>query len=298
MDADDFRAALAAALAERPANHLPIDHYSGIVIPAGGQLYGRLAWHLIWLLRRIGCRLPVEVWHFGHEMPGRDAELFQSLDGVRTVDVTAYCDEHGIRPRPCERPGWWLKAFAVRHCRFAQALLLDADNVPVIRPDHLFHDITYLRTGAFFWPDLPPPRARGDWVPAAAWRTVGLEPVPTARPFESGQLLVDRTRHIHALDLAVLLNEWSEVTYRVVYGDKDCWLLAWHLAGARYHMPARNPVWREPAICQHDSAGQLVFQHACQAKAELAAGEVIPSLVHRRFACDAARAWADLHGAQ
>lgn len=280
---DAFRAALAAALAARPAGHLPIDHYHGIVVPAGGELYGRLAWHLIWCLRRLGCRLPVEVWHLAGEMPPAVAAMFGELERVTLRDAG--------EPPAVERPGWWLKAYAVRHARFAHVLLLDADNVPVVRPDHLFHDISYLRHGAMFWPDLPPGRERGQWVPEAAWRLVGLDPVPMARPFESGQLLVDRSRHIHALDLAVMLNEWSDVTYRVVYGDKDTWLLAWHLAGCRYHMPARNPVWREPAICQHDSAGQLVFQHCCQGKAELAAGEVITTLVNRRHAVDAAREW-------
>jgi hypothetical protein len=280
----DFRAALAAALAARPASHLPIDAYSGIVIPAGGDLYGRLAYHLCWCLRRLGCRLPVEVWHLAGEMPARAQRAFADLEGVRLVDA-------GQAP-PCDRAGWWLKAYAVRHARFAQVLLLDADNVPVVNPEHLFHDIGYQKTGAMFWPDLPPPRARGQWVPEAAWATVGLDPVPMARPFESGQLLVNRSRHMHALDLAVMLNEWSRVTYQVVYGDKDTWLLAWHLTKAAYHMPSKNPVWRHPSICQHDSAGQLVFQHACAAKHEIAAGAVIPGLVNRRHICDAAREWA------
>jgi len=288
----DFRAALAAALAAPAGSHLPIDHYSGIVIPAGGELYSRLAWHLIWCLRRLGCRLPIEVWHLYHEMPARHAALFNELEGVRLVDAAAVAEAAGIVSRAVERPGWWLKAFAVRHSRFAEVMLLDADNVPVVRPDHLFYDHGFRRHGAMFWPDLPPARTRGEWVPEAAWRMVGLDPVPTARPFESGQLLVNRARHMHALDLAVLLNEWSDVTYQVVYGDKDCWLLAWHLANARYHMPPKNPVWRNPAICQHDGAGQLVFQHACGGKNDLASGAVVPSLIQRRHAVDAAREWA------
>ena len=283
-----FRAALANVVDVPPLLLPPIRHYTGIVIVAGGELYGRLAYHLIAVLRGLNCRLPVEVWHFGHEMPEPMRSVFAELEGVRLVDVTAYCEAQGIRTRPVERPGWWLKAFALRHCQFAQAMLLDADNVPAVNPEHLFHDTTYERTGAMFWPDLPPPRTRSQWVPDAAWHTVRLEPVPTARPFESGQIVVNRTRHLHALDVAVLLNEWSDVMYRVVYGDKDTFLLAWHLVEAKYHMPPRNPVWRHPAICQHDGSGQLVFQHACAAKEEIARGDVIKSLINRRFAPDAA----------
>jgi hypothetical protein len=285
---DQFRAALADVLDNPPVLVPPIRHYSGIVIVAGGDLYGRLAFHLITCLRGLGCKLAIEVWHFEHEMPDPLREAFAELPSVRLVDATAYCRERGIVPRPVKHPGWWLKAFAVRHCQFAQAMLIDADNVPVVNPEPLLHDKGYEKAGAMFWPDLPPPRQRGEWVPTAAWEKVGLDPVPTARPFESGQLIVNRTRHLHALDVAVMLNEWSDVTYEVVYGDKDCWLLAWHLVGARYHMPPRNPIWKHPAIHQHDTQGRLVFQHACQAKHEIARGDVLKPIVNRRFAPDAA----------
>jgi hypothetical protein len=284
----NFRDALAAKVVDLPFLPPPVrDHY-GIVVVAGGDLYGRLAWHLITALRGLGCRLPVEVWHLPGEMPPAMQATFESVDGVRAVSA----DSAGITPR--QRPqnardaGWWLKAFAVRHSSFAEVIFLDADNVPARDPAYLFHDHGYQRTGAMFWPDLPPPRHRAEWVPEAAWRMVGLEPARTARPFESGQLVINRRRHVAACELAVFLNEWSDVTYQCVYGDKDCWLLAWHLLGCRYHMPAKNPAYRHPAICQHDSDGELVFQHCCNGKADLAAGRAIPGIVSRRFAPDAA----------
>lgn len=288
----DFRAALAERLASPPGQLPPVTSIRGIVVVAGGELYGRLAWHLLAVLRGIGCRMPVEVWHFSHEMPEPMRTVFAEAPGVRLVDVGEFCRSRGLRTRPAARTaqeaGWWLKAFAVRHCSFAEVMLIDADNVPVIDPTALFNDTAYARAGAYFWPDLPPPRHRGDWVPAGAWQAVGLEPVPAARPFESGQLIVDRRRCLAALDAAVLLNDWSDVTYQFVYGDKDCFLLAWHLTGIRYAMPPKNPHWRHPAICQHDSAGRLVFQHACAAKQAIAAGEILRGIVNRRFAPDAA----------
>lgn len=289
MDAQ-FREALAAKVVGLPFLPPQPRHHYGIVIAAGGDLYGRLAWHLVTVLRGLGCRLPIEVWHLPQEMPPELRAAFETVDRVRCVSS----DSVGIQPR--QRPlgardaGWWLKAFAVRHCGFTEALFLDADNVPARDPSYLFHDSGYGKTGAMFWPDLPPSRQRGQWVPDAAWRMVGLEPVPTARPFESGQLLINRRRHLAACELAVFLNEWSDRTYQAVYGDKDCWLLAWHLIGARYHMPDRNPAYRHPAICQHDSDGELVFQHCCNGKQDLAKGKCILGIVSRRFAPDAAAA--------
>jgi hypothetical protein len=287
-----FRTALASCLAAAAPSLPPVTDYRGLVVVAGGELYGRLAWNLITTLRGLRCTLPVELWHFSHEMPEPMRSVFTSEPGVRLVDVGQYCREHGIATRSVARSpqhaGWWLKSFALRHCGFAEVMLLDADNVPAVDPTYLFHDTAYERAGAMFWPDLPPSRERGQWVPEGAWRAVGLEPVPTARPFESGQILVNRRRHLHALDVALVLNDHSEEVYQFVYGDKDTFLLAWHLCGQRYHMPPKNPAWRHPAICQHDSNGNLVFQHACAAKAELARGEVVPGIVNRRFAPDAA----------
>lgn len=281
---DAFRQALAARLDSPPFMLPPVRHVRGIVIPAGGDLYNRLAWHLIHALRRLGCKLPIQVWHLPAEADLTWSQLYAG-EGVEVVDAGVVAERIGV---PVPAGGWQLKPFAVRHCDMAEVMLLDADNVPVRDPSYLFADPGYERRGAMFWPDLAPPRSRGQWVPVAAWRNVGLEQDKAARPFESGQLLVNRKRSLAALDITCFLNEWSDYVYQFVYGDKDTFLLGWHLAGQRYHMPPRNPVFRPPAICQHDSKGELVFQHATSGKAAIAAGEVVPSIVNRRFAPDAA----------
>lgn len=284
MDAP-FREALARRLADLPWILPPVSHWRGIVIVAGGDLYFRLAWHLLTALRGLGCRLPIEVWSLGDaEMTPVMRGLLEERPDVRVMPADDYCRRHGLRQ---PQGGWELKAFSLRHCSFAEALLLDADNCPVVDPSPLFDTLEFTRQGAVFWPDLPPQRDRREWVPAAAWRNVGLEP-QDARPFESGQILVSRKRHIAALDVALFLNEWSEYVYKWVYGDKDTFLLAWHLLGERYAMPARNPRWVAPAIHQHAPDGSLAFQHACGGKAEIAAGEMIPSIINRRYIADAA----------
>lgn len=281
-----FRSALADRLADPPLFLPAIRHTRGIVTCAGGPLYFRLAWHLITALRGLGCRLPIEVWTIGRrEMDATMRGLLEQLTGVTVVALDQYCQSHGIQPRK-PLTGWELKAFAMRHSGFAEALFLDADQCPVVNPEVLFTDIDYQRRGAMFWPDLPP-QNRKEWIPADAWAAVGLAHNPT-RAFESGQMLVNRQAHLAALDLAWFLNDWSDRMYKVVYGDKDTFLLAWHLAGERYHMPPRNPRWQAPAIHQHDTKGNLVFQHACGGKDDIANGTLIPSIVNRRFIADAA----------
>lgn len=282
---DAFRDALAARLAN-PPRALPVAAaWRGVVIVAGGDLYVRLAWHLITCLRGLGCQLPIEVWTLGDsEMTPEMRGLLEERPGVRVVAADAFCATHGLRQ---PQSGWELKAFALRHSSFAEVLLLDADNCPVVDPTPLFNTLDFMATGAIFWPDLPPQRHRAEWVPAAAWRNVGLEPRP-ARPFESGQIIVSRFKHLAALDVALLLNEWSDYVYQWVYGDKDTFLLAWHLVGKRFAMPARNPRWVAPAIHQFGLDGELLFQHACGGKQEIADGTMIGSIINRRFIADAA----------
>ena len=282
---DAFRASLAARLASPPRGIMPPVAWRGVVIVAGGDLYFRLAWHLITCLRGLGCRLPIEVWTLGRsEMTPEMRGLLEDRDGVHVVAADAFCQANGL-PQPAS--GWELKAFALRHSSFAEVLLLDADNCPVVDPTPLFNSIEFMSAGAIFWPDLPPQRERAEWVPEAAWRNVGLEPRP-ARPFESGQVLVSRARQLRALDVALFLNEWSDYVYQWIYGDKDTFLLAWHLVGEQFAMPARNPRWVAPAIHQFAPDGSLAFQHACGGKAEIADGTMISSIINRRFIADAA----------
>jgi hypothetical protein len=279
-----YRERIAERLENLPWMAPPIREPRGVVTVAGGPLYFALWWHLVYALRDLGCRLPLELWTVRADE--LDAGMYAAARdlGATVIDAQAHAQAHGNVP---PAGGWQCKAYAMRHSGFAEVIYLDADNVPVVDPTYLLMDKHYLRTGAIYWPDLPPPRQRAEWVPTGAWQAVGLEPVRSARPFESGQMVVDRRRHLAALDVALLMNEMHAETYRFVYGDKDTFLLASHLTQTRYSMPPRNPVWSAPAINQHDMAGSLVFQHACQGKDDIVAGRILKSIINRRYAPDA-----------
>ena len=108
--------------------------------------------------------------------------------GVRCVDGLEVRERHPVRTLH----GWEMKCYALLHCAFAEVLLLDADNVPVVNPAFLFHEPEYHRTGAVFWPDfgrLGPERS--------IWPITGI-PYRDEPEFESGPLL-GRAPARHAL---------------------------------------------------------------------------------------------------
>jgi hypothetical protein len=223
----------------------------GIVMAAGGCRYFTGAWVTINLLRHLGCRLPVQVWHLGpEELDATMADLLRPMH-VECIDAAA------LRKTVPSRilNGWELKCYALLHCPFAEALLLDADNIPVRDPEYLFDSPAYRSTGAIFWPDV----SRFEKT-AQAWTLLGLER-PATPEFESGQMLVDKTRCWRALSLAMWLNENSDFFYRFLHGDKETFHLAFQKLGQPFTLVPTPVHSLRGTMCQHDLEGRRLFQH-------------------------------------
>ncbi len=223
----------------------------GIVICGGGAKYFPCAWVTVKLLRHHGCTLPIELWYLGaNEMTAAMRALLTPL-GVEPVDGLEVRRRH---PVP-SLFGWELKAFALQHCRFAEVLLLDADNVAVRDPSFLFDEPEYLAKGAIFWPDFATLAAE-----KRIWSLMGIayreEPA-----FESGQILIHKEKSWKALKLAGHLNAQSAFYYRHIHGDKDTFHMAWARLDQPYAMPSRRLEALEATMCQHDLQGRRLFQH-------------------------------------
>ena len=123
----------------------------GIVVVAGGERYGALAITLVDSLRAAGCTLPVEVFHIGPEELASEAMGdLAARDGVTVRDLL------GGQPTLREEAGFGYaaKPLALVASRFAEVLLLDADNYVLRDPSHLFDAPSYAETGALFWSDM------------------------------------------------------------------------------------------------------------------------------------------------
>jgi hypothetical protein len=256
-DRQQLKAELAqAADASAP---FPEDRFAGrgIVICAGGARMFTCAWVTIAVLRRhLGCTLPIEVWHMGSQEMGPPMRGLLEELGAQAVDAHEVARRH-----PVERLGGWeLKAYALLHTRFAEVLLLDADNLPVRDPAFLFELPEYRECGALFWPDLVRlTRANEVWnIGDIAYRDM-----PS---LESGQMVLDKARCWRALSLTHWINQRSDAFYQFLHGDKDTFLLAWLKLQQPFHLIRYQPKTLQGTMCQRDPDGVVVFQHRNWAK--------------------------------
>jgi Mannosyltransferase putative len=265
--------ALGEALRREPVQLPPADMAGrGIVICAGGARIFTNAYVLIRTLRDvIGCTLPIEVWHFGGaEISPAMAAILRPL-GVTLVDAVPVLEAKGVRIGD----GWQLKPFALMWSRFAEALLLDADQVPVTDPAALFDWPEYREAGAVYWPDVVAIRTDNP-----IWQVLRLDPRP-GPSFESGQILLNKARHWMPLVTTLRLNEAADLLYRLIYGDKDSFLLAWALHDAAHAVVPYRPYVDDHLFVQRDFAGRPLFQHRTHAKWTYAGEQLkFPGFVH------------------
>jgi len=250
----------------------------GIVIAGGGLKYFPGVWVCVNLIRHFGCKLPIQLWYLGEgECDPYMRRLLKPL-GVECVDARKLEKEY-----PCRiLCGWELKPYSALYSPFAQVLFLDADNGPVRDVTYLFDTPQFKEFWAIFWPDYACWTLKPD-----VWSIFGMDwMVPQAQhevAFESGQFMVDKTRCWRELRMALWYAEHSDFVFRVVYGDKECFHLAWRKLGTQYAMPPTPPGWDVHTIVQFDFEGRIVFQHRCQDKWRLGGNRRNVSLANEDF---------------
>lgn len=244
----------------------------GIVIPAGGRLLPG-AYVTVSLLRtKLSCDLPIEIWHLGDaEIPSLWRELFEHLD-------VTFRDAHEL-PQGRGLSGWQLKPFSIINSAFAEVMLIDADNVPVSDPVFLFEAPEYIAHGSLFWPDRT--RIGPDH---SIWRVFGVD-YRDEPSHETGQIVIDKARTWHALQIAMHCNQFAKFHYRHSHGDTATFRFAFHLLGQSFGMiPHRlievpvdrvveeietlkdTPYLRQEGdiramFVQRDPEGKVLFQH-------------------------------------
>ena len=134
----------------------------GIVIPGGGAKQLANVWVLLRTLRWLGCTLPVEIMYVGSsEMTADFIDAAQRLGDTTLTDMLWFPESAGLALR-----GWPLKIRALMHSKFAEVIMLDADNVALVDPSFLFSSSEYTATGALFWHDFT---SDPHWISPEFW---------------------------------------------------------------------------------------------------------------------------------
>ncbi len=230
-----------AALARISGRNLPRSEGAGIVMVAGGLRHFASAWvNICWLQDVVQTQLPFQVWHLGDtELNQTMKELLRSRD-VQLIDAFAVRERHPVRTLG----GWECKPYALLHCGFRHAILLDADAMPLVDPAEWLEWPEYGETGVILWPDN-----QSHLPESPVWRLFDV-PYREELEIESGQLVVDTQRCWRALNLAMHYCEWSDIYFQYVYGDKEAFHFAWRFLEQPYSIPEGRP---DIVYCERDT---------------------------------------------
>ena len=255
----------------------------GIVTAGGGDKYFPSLWVLVNQIRRVGCKLPIQLWHLGRAELDPAMRNLLAPFGVEFVDAREHEKKY-----PCRiLNGWELKPYSILHSPFREVLFLDADDTPLRDPTPLFNAPKYRELGSILWPDHPHwTLTDKHWqrfaidpkfpVPAKIpndWKSFGrMIPRCYDTPIESGQLLIDKSHCWRELSLALWYCEHSDYCFSYsgqgdrVHGDKETFHLAWRKFKTEYAQPPVWPDWDIHTMTQHDMDGYPLFLHRTQDK--------------------------------
>jgi len=203
---------------------------SGVVTSAGGHFLPE-AIVMIRLLRRTGSKLPVDVFF-------QDEEEFEpEVCDTVLKDLNAEChviskmlDADNVPHRRHNITRYQVKAFAMLFSRFDNILWLDADELPLLDPVKLFESEPYASRGLVTWPDY--------WFPTSSHlfykiASVDTPPLGLRASSETGQLLINKTKHLRTLELSAYYNYFGPSHYYSLLsqgaageGDKETFLAA------------------------------------------------------------------------
>lgn len=238
----------------------------GVVIVAGNQDTLMRVRVILRALLKMGSNIAVEIHYWDDEMhDGMKAELGKLYFHIFFNDLSK---DHNIIK--VKKTGiyinYQLKTAAVINSRFAEPILLDADNIPLMDPKSLYETDEYKEYGTLFWPDIARTRPQNP-----AWALTNTHCRMNEYEQESGQLMVDKTRFFYHLQLAAWFNNnQSDYYNEFLLGDKDTFRFAWHALKTQFGRPkkwlATVGTVNEGFYCghtfaQHHPDGSVAFLH-------------------------------------
>ncbi|RKO93587.1 mannosyltransferase putative-domain-containing protein [Blyttiomyces helicus] len=255
----------------------------GIVIYIGKPSHLPFLNTSVSMIRRYGCRLPIEVWSFQREFEKQgDRDAIEAM-GTPDAPVTYRFAEDPRNYVPMERgkgDGYHIKVAAIINAGFSDVLALDVDSIPLSNPEFLFDSPEYVENGAIFWPDYWKTHDENPVWRWILWNFLILpSPEPPRSPTtqESGMLVIDKKQSWKALNLLWYVERDDEIRawHDFVLGDKDLfrfsfratdtrvyWVQHWIQPGGFLTPDERGiPTFCGIAMVQHAPDGVPLFAH-------------------------------------
>lgn len=202
----------------------------GIVICIGNHQFQYAATTIRSIREVLKSNLPIEVFYIRDDDLSEMRRLYLETEftNVKTRKIIDYVNDWYTR-----FGGWALKPYAVLASSFREVILMDADAYFFKKPDTLFDDAGYRKTGALFFYDrtLFP-----GWETGRLWLSSFLPTksslveksrwwkFKTAHEQESGVVVMDKRRVMLGLLATCKMNDRRErdhVTYKHIHGDKE-----------------------------------------------------------------------------
>nr|POF01394.1 alpha-1,2-mannosyltransferase mnn22 [Quercus suber] len=208
----------------------------GIVMVAGNYDTIQRAKLMLRQMTALKSTLPVEIHYWDYEISKQlQKELSKMYAHLRFRDLSASSNPFEVIKMPFSLPNFQFKVAAILNSNFAEIILLDADNIPAMKPELLFDSKTYREFGTVFWPDIARTRAANP-----AWAVTNTPCRMDEYEQESGQLMVDKRRFFYHLQLSLWFITGTEFYYsNFLLGDKDLFRFAWHALKTAYGRPSR-----------------------------------------------------------
>ncbi|KAI9698074.1 MAG: hypothetical protein M1820_007582 [Bogoriella megaspora] len=243
------------------------DNGRGIIIVAGNQKSMKRVRVLLRALTRLGCELPIELHYWASEMTEESKKEVSTLWPRMYFNDLADNSKQNIVKTNHDQLyiNYQLKTAAMVNSRFAEPLMLDSDNIPVIDPETLYESSVYKEFGTLFWPDIARTRPNNPM-----WSITNTKCRMDEYEQESGQLLIDKRRFFYHMQLAAWFNS-DEYYNGFLLGDKDMFRFAWHALKTKYGSPSKwltsvgtlspDGYYCGHSFAQHHPDGRVAFLH-------------------------------------
>ncbi|KAI9366179.1 mannosyltransferase putative-domain-containing protein [Zopfochytrium polystomum] len=181
------------------------------------------------LLRQTGCTLPIQFSYLKGQVSNEDLKLIQEHN-ITAVDFTPAVSAYNWGEREVSLGG--PKVDAILASPFEQVLFLDPDVQVLENPEYLFETATFKKNGALFWPDT---YRRGHWN--RMWDLFDLQDKMFQQmEFESGQMLIDKSKTWKGLMLAKHLAAEAKYYFDHFWGDKEAFFWGFRATNTPYFL--------------------------------------------------------------